>query len=138
MRNPADYLDLNKLKEQPQNGSESVSRNLSHDDIDELWRRMSRIYGIAWATMFGSSDDDTWLRGLSDFTPQDLAIGLEACAKQKPDEDGNLFPPNLPKFRSMCKPKPYIYHNDVPSIPAPKISKEDALKHLTAIRESLK
>lgn len=101
---------------------------------------MSRIYGIAWATMFGSSDDDTWLRCLSDFTPEDLSVGLEACAKQKPDEDGNLFPPNLPKFRDMCRPKNTkpAYHEIYPGLPAPEISKEDAMKHLRQIRAKLK
>lgn len=101
---------------------------------------MARIYGVAWVSMFGAHDDDTWLRGLSDFTPEDLSIGLEACAKQKPDEDGNLFPPNLPKFRSMCKPndEKAPYHEMFVSLPKPQISKEDALKHLAAIRESLK
>lgn len=117
-----------------------MNRNLSADDIDELWRRMARIYGIAWATMFGSSDDDTWLRGLSDFTTDDLAVGLEACAKQKPDDDGNLFPPNLPKFRAMCKPKDLRprYHDEYPGLPAPKISKEEALEHVAKIRNILK
>lgn len=101
---------------------------------------MARIYGVAWVSMFGAHDDDTWLRGLSDFTPEDLSIGLEACAKQKPDEDGNLFPPNLPKFRSMCKPKieKAPYHEMFVSLPAPQMSKEDALSHLKKIRESLK
>lgn len=100
---------------------------------------MARIYGVAWVSMFGAHDDDTWLRGLSDFTPQDLSIGLEACAKQTPDEDGNLFPPNLPKFRSMCKPKDNrpAYFEEHKGLPAPKISKEDALAHLNEIRKNL-
>lgn len=116
------------------------TKNLSADHIDELWRRMSRIYGVAWVSMFGTHDDDTWLRGLSDFTPEDLSIGLEACAKQKPDEDGNLFPPNLPKFRSMCKPKDTrpSYYDEFKGLPAPEISKEEALAHIAKIREGLK
>lgn len=114
--------------------------NLSREHIDELWRRMSRIYGAAFVSSYGESDDDTWLRGLLDFTPEDLSVGLEACAKQKPDEDGNLFPPNLPKFRAMCKPKDThpAYHEEYKGLPAPKISKEDALAHLAKIREGLK
>lgn len=101
---------------------------------------MSRIYGVAWVSMFGTHDDDTWLRGLSDFTAEDLSVGLEACAKQKPDEDGNLFPPNLPKFRAMCKPKDTrpSYHEEYKELPAPKISKEEALAWVNKIRAELK
>lgn len=117
-----------------------MSESLSREHLDELWRRMSRIYGAAWVSGYGSSDDDTWLRGLHDFTPQDLAIGLEACTLQKPDEDGNLFPPNLPKFRALCRPKSMkpAYHDLYITLPAPTIAKEDALAHLAQIKEMLK
>lgn len=101
---------------------------------------MSRIYGAAWVSGYGPSDDDTWLRGLSDFTSEDLSIGLEACAKQKPDEDGRLFPPNLPQFRALCRPKSTkpAYHDLYITLPAPKIAKEDALAHLAQIKAMLK
>ena len=102
---------------------------------------MTDIFGAQWASAHGEIDhDDTWLRGLSDLTPQDLSIGLTACANMKPDENGKFWAPSLPQFKSMCKPKDTrpSYHEEYPGLPAPKISKEDALKHLAAIRESLK
>lgn len=100
---------------------------------------MTDIFGAQWSSQHGEIDhDDTWLRGLSDFTPQDLSIGLTACATMKPDEDGKFWAPSLPQFRDMCKPKPYPYATNFPSLPTPDISKEEQLAHIAKIREALK
>lgn len=115
--------------------------NLSREHIDELWRRMTQIFGGQWTSQFGESDHaDTWLRALSDFSPEDLSVGLNACVNMKPDEDGNLFPPNLPKFRAMCRPKDTrpTYYDSYKVLPVPTLTKEEALAHIAKLREALK
>ena len=70
---------------------------LTEDHIEELWLRMARIYGHKWVSGFGESDDGTWLTGLKELTPQQLADGLHRCI-----EGGEEWPPSLPQFRSLC------------------------------------
>lgn len=72
---------------------------VNSDDIDELWLRMAKMYGHKWLTNFGAIDDGTWLRGLSELAPAQLAIGLERCLKRK-----DPWPPSLPEFRALCLP----------------------------------
>lgn len=113
--------------------------NLSREHIRELWRRMTDIYGHKWSSQHGEIDhDDTWLRGLSDFTPAELSHGLSACAKQEPDHNGDTWAPTLPEFRAMCKPKPYPYDTNVPALPTPNLSKEEKLTWLESCRKALK
>ena len=58
---------------------------------------MSRIYGHRWTSGFGEADDGTWLTGLRDLLPEELAAGLRACIKREDD-----WPPPLPEFRRLC------------------------------------
>ena len=72
---------------------------LTEQHIKEVWRRMAAIYGHRWVSSFGETDQDkTWLLGLQDLEPRLLAVGLEACIKNR--QDG--WPPSLPEFRRLC------------------------------------
>lgn len=57
---------------------------------------MARIYGHKW-TSIAESDDGTWLAGLQDLTPENIAIGLGALL-----QSGDEWPPSLPEFRDCC------------------------------------
>jgi hypothetical protein len=70
---------------------------LSEKHINEVWRRMAKIYGHRWTSSFGEADDGTWLTGLRDLLPEELAVGLRACIKREDD-----WPPVLPEFRRLC------------------------------------
>lgn len=117
-----------------------MNENLSREHIRELWRRMTDIYGHKWSSQHGEIDhDDTWLRGLQDLTVEQLSYGLTQCALQEPDHNGDTWAPTLPEFRSMCKPssKPAI-HDEFHELPAPTLSKEQKLEHISKLREALK
>lgn len=79
--------------------------------------------------------DDTWARGLHAMTPQDLSNGLTACLARE-----ESWPPSLPEFIRLCKPKDdkAPYHEMFVSLPKPKISKEEALAWVNKIRAELK
>src|SRR5687767_12430879 len=67
--------------------------------LEALWERMVRIYGKKWIDNFGEADDGTWLTGLYDVTPHEIARGLDACRTSR-----SPWPPTLPQFRALCKP----------------------------------
>jgi hypothetical protein len=72
-----------------------------------FWQRMAAIYGHKWTSAFGDTpfnDDgtltlagDTWQRGLTGVSEQDIAKGLQAALTSA---DG--WPPTLPAFRALC------------------------------------
>lgn len=77
--------------------SSTVSR-IEKRHIDRLWVKMEKIYSPStWHKKHGASDDGTWLRGLSDLTPADIARGVARCEKSESE-----WPPNLPLFRQLC------------------------------------
>jgi hypothetical protein len=72
-----------------------------------FWARMVAIYGGKWARDYGDAcenDDgtltvtgDTWRRGLSGVSEQQIAAGLQACLTS-----ADPWPPTLPAFRALC------------------------------------
>lgn len=66
-----------------------------------LWRRMTEIYGHRWTAAHGESAEDgsgeTWSKGLTGLSAQQLATGLEACIVR-----ADPWPPTLPEFRALC------------------------------------
>lgn len=65
---------------------------------------MARIFGHKW-TSINESDDGTWLAGLSDVTPDQVAHGLSVLVTNHQE-----WPPSLPEFRDLC-----LDHKDEPS-----------------------
>ncbi len=57
---------------------------------------MARIYGHKW-TSINETDDGTWLTGLSDVEPDQVAHGLSILVTDHHD-----WPPTLPEFRDLC------------------------------------
>jgi hypothetical protein len=73
--------------------------------------RMCRIYGHKWTSAYGETDDGTWLKGMSDITPEQVAHGLSECLKRQ-----DPWPPTLPEFRAMAKPNTPAYHKPFPKM----------------------
>jgi hypothetical protein len=69
----------------------------SRDDLDELWRRMARMYGHKWVSSYGDRDDGTWRAGLRGLAREQIVRGLRRCA-----DSGDPWPPSLPEFRALC------------------------------------
>lgn len=83
------YPLLNKSSEPPVASNSQV--------IDELWRRMSRVFGRTWVASFGERDDGTWASALSRFTPEQIGKAIDLAIAS-----GEEWPPNLPQFRQLC------------------------------------
>lgn len=68
---------------------------------------MIEVYGHRWTAAHGESAEagsgDTWAKGLAGVSPQQLAVGLEACIVR-----ADPWPPTLPEFRAMCLSIPAI------------------------------
>ena len=102
---------------------------------------MADIYGHKWTSNYGDSDNDgTWAKGLADMTGEDLKRGFFACL-----QSGDAWPPSLPEFRVMCKPKSREKESmySIPAVPQllRKHSDEDRAKAraaLAAARQSIK
>lgn len=62
---------------------------------------MGQLYGHRWVSSYGEVDDGTWLTGLQDVTPEQLAMGVQHCLQR-----GEAWPPSLPEFRKRCRPRP--------------------------------
>ena len=72
-----------------------------------LWERMAALYPTLWVRDLGASPidgsgsltvpGDTWAKGLSGLTGEQLAAGLRTCATR-----GGDFPPSVATFRSYC------------------------------------
>jgi len=72
-------------------------RTVTDRDVAQLWRRMARIYGHRWVSSFGDADDGTWLAGLADLLPCEIAAGIRRCIAS-----ADPWPPTLPAFRALC------------------------------------
>ena len=76
--------------------------------IDRVWLRMTEIYGHKWTSSYGTSDTDgTWAKALADMSNDDLKAGFFACL-----HSGEAWPPSLPEFRVMCRPKKVQRENE--------------------------
>lgn len=95
-----------------------------------LWRRMTELYGHKFTSAYGDEPNDTWARALSHATGRQIANGLQACFKR---EDN--WPPTLPEFVEMCRPRSLPPEHK--SLPKPRADKDTAKKHIKQIRESL-
>lgn len=82
---------LNKSNKQQE------SQHITSDDIDEVYRRMARMYGHKFISNFGTADDGTWLMALSGLQRSDLTRGLTALLSHADD-----WPPSVPRFKRMC------------------------------------
>lgn len=68
---------------------------------------MAAIYGHRWASAYGDAPEDasgklsvpgdTWSRGLSGVTEQQIGGGLNRCIAS-----ADPWPPTLPEFRALC------------------------------------
>lgn len=66
--------------------------------MQQIWVRMTEIYGHKWCSQYGSEPLPTWAAALSDLTAAQLANGFRWCATGRADP----WPPSLPEFRHAC------------------------------------
>ncbi len=102
---------------------------------------MASIYGHRWLSSYGPTDaDDTWLRGLADLTPAELAIGLRACvqfARTNALAGDVDWPPTLGEFRHRCHSSLPASHVEYVALPAPQMTEEEKQAAIARCRRAL-
>lgn len=68
--------------------------------LDNLWLKMTEMYGHRWTGNFGmsASQDHAWAAALAGLTGAQIATGLAALAQR-----GDDWPPSAPEFRKLCE-----------------------------------
>lgn len=141
--------DIGKLarraEKQLTNGSAEPTRSAQATPakvISRLWQRMQQMYGHSWHSAYGATDDGTWAVGLADFTAEEIGLGLRRCLDRN-----SSFPPSLPEFRALCRPKQKrenaaMYHIPPPDRMLPhKLTDEEreaGRGHLAALRDRVR
>ena len=79
--------------------------------IRTLWLRMIALYGHKWSSAHGDQPEDgsgkTWQHGLRGINASEIGDGLQACLAREDD-----WPPTLPEFLRLCRPKDNQPAND--------------------------
>ncbi len=72
--------------------------------LDNLWLKMTELYGHRWTGSFGVSADQThaWAATLGGLRGAQIAVGLSALAETQ-DPQLKRWPPAAPEFRAMCE-----------------------------------
>lgn len=68
--------------------------------LDNLWLKMTEMYGHRWTASFGVSADQShaWAATLAGLSGAQIASGLAALV-----ERGDDWPPSAPDFRKLCE-----------------------------------
>lgn len=97
---------LDRAHSQLQTGSEQplpseIPEKLSQGLMDNLWIKMSEMYGHRWTSNFGVSADPghSWASVLKGLTGQQIANGLNTLVEKGSEFD---WPPPANVFRAMC------------------------------------
>jgi len=124
--------------EQQTNAHDSV-KQLTDNQMRQVWERMAHMYGHRWTSNYGVEDDGTWRKGLAGLSPEQIGAGLVKCLVRKPASGEEDWPPTLNEFRAMCLPErvPAI-HRDYVSLPKPPQDKDVVDKSLSAMRGALR
>ena len=128
----------------PKAGRNSNVSKLRDALVVNLWERMVHLYGHKWSSSMGdsahrtgtlTSTADTWARGLSGVTAEQIAAGLRRCLDRE-----DAWPPTLPEFRKLCTQR---LHTDLahrpfpPALPKPLVDPAVAQGELAKMREIL-
>ena len=108
-------------KKQPQPPHEAKLVSLPEEQqikaMMRLWERMT-------------DTAELWLQGLGRFTLSEIGNGVNEMV-----EKGQEWPPTLPEFMAMCKPKHLApYHKMAKALPAPEVDSAIAHTELAKIR----
>lgn len=92
--------------------------------MDRLNKRMAEIYGHRWTSAYTRSALDTWARGLSGFSVEQIANGVSACIA-----GAFAWPPTLPEFRELCLTVPGLPNPDAAWAEAYDLAAKRKLPH---------
>ncbi len=133
-------VQSNKQKPQPQESKlVSLPEEQQIRAITRLWQRMTQLYGHRHLSAWGQCADangnltdtaELWLQGLGRFTLSEVGNGVNKMV-----EKGQEWPPTLPEFMHLCKPKRLApYHKMAQALPAPTVDRSIVMAELKKIR----
>ena len=120
------------------NANNLKNLRITEQHMAAFWERMEQIYGSKFTSEFGNAID-FWFRAFTErkLSAYHLKQGLEACM-----DGGEQFPPSLPKFLAMCKPKKHEAHVEFedkqPSLEQKHKEKQLAMAQLHRFEEMVK
>jgi hypothetical protein len=95
---------------------------------------MAACFGHKWVSSYGAMPSETWLAGLIDMSPLELQTGLVACLTWEGE-----WPPTLPQFRLLCRPRREEAHRVYQALPEPEEArsqrKATGMAALASLRE---
>lgn len=125
-------------KSEQQTSAHDSVRQLTDNQMRQVWERMARMYGHRWTSNYGVEDDGTWRKGLAGLTPEQIGAGLVKCLVRKPAPGEEDWPPTLNEFRARCNPdKTKKIHTAYRSLPKPKQDKDVIRKFLDNLHSLL-
>ena len=72
--------------------------------VEVLFAKMAAIYGVKFADQWAGIDlvaiKATWAEALAELDGSEIAAGLRQLVR-----NGSPFPPTLPEFYALCRPK---------------------------------
>lgn len=75
----------------------------------------------------------TWAAQLRGFSPETIARAAEAMPDVYVD-----YIPDLPQFKALCRQYNRPEHQEIPALPMPTVSKEQARQNIAKVREMMK
>ena len=126
-----------------QSSRANVSTNVQSGQVmDRIWLRMTEVFGHRWISAWGESSNPdgtltstavTWAQGLSRFSLDEIRQGLEKMV-----EKWTYWPPTLPEFMALCKPKRTApYHKMARTLPQPEVDMGTITSNLCKMRAIL-
>ena len=135
----------NYLRQSEQSKQKIASRTNGSSPIPDrviarFWTRMAEVYGHKWASQYGevstesgelTSAAKTWAQGLSKLSMDEISSGFSGLLDR---EDG--WPPSLPEFLSLSKPKRAHFHKPALSLPSSTMTRDEVAEALNGLRSA--
>lgn len=93
-----------------------------------VWQTLARMYGSSFVAQYGEGVDKIWAAAISKLNRDQVKRGITVLANS-----GSEFPPSLPRFLEMCKPKSAgVRYLGVPTDPKKMLTHQKASKERAA------
>lgn len=101
---------------------------------------MAEVYGHKWVSQYGevstesgelTSAAKTWAQGLSKLSMDEISSGFSGLLDR---EDG--WPPSLPEFISLAKPKRAPFHKPALALPSSTMTRDEVVEALNGLRSA--
>ena len=99
MQSAKSIVDQALSRPSTESSKPSLPEKLRQGLLDNLWLKMTEMYGHRWTGSVGVSADQShaWAAVLGGLNGQQIAVGLAALAA-----NGDDWPPSAPEFRKLC------------------------------------